>query len=391
MNVWALHTYQAKSRNWNNSQLLNDCRAMEIIEHLKGHAAFLHLNDAMLQSIVSVSEIVRLSEDQAIVHEGEETSDLFLLVDGRARVVRTDPGGETIALNTVSAGECLGELAFLDGEPRAASVIAQTPCTLVKIPANSLKALSDGAAVTGELKAALASVVVKRARGLSDDMLSALREQLAAKTLQNQFGYFLVFTIALYSISTSLFYLVAERYVKDVYDPGFSWQTVLLFAVPCLIIIKVMKIPPGQLGLRREGLFRSMAESFAVCLVLSVPVLIYLLFFKADQNPDAGGVKVDALFLAQYLAHTVMQEIGSRGLLQGLFQKFLADTKGHRSVLLTSTIFASLHLTFGVDAVVITFFASIVFGYIYLRQKNLAGVILMHYWFGVLAALTVAI
>ncbi len=364
---------------------------MEIIEYLKEHEAFSHLNDAVLQRIVSVSEVVHFAEGHAIVQEGEETSELFLLVEGQARVVRTDPTGEFIALGTVSVGECIGELAFLDGEPRAASVIAQTPCALVKIHEEALQALSDGAAVVGELKGALASVVVKRARSLSDDMLSALREQLATKTLQNQFGHFLVFTIALYSISTTLFYLVAERYVKDVYDPGFSWQTVLLFAVPCLIIIKAMKIPPNQLGLRREGLFQSVGESLAICLVLSVPAAIYYLFFKAGQAPETGGVKVDTLFLTQYFIHTVMQEIGSRGLLQGLFQKFLADTKGHRSILLTSTIFASLHLTFGVDAVVITFFASIVFGYVYLRQKNLAGVIVLHYWLGVLAALMVAI
>ncbi|MEP2759806.1 MAG: cyclic nucleotide-binding domain-containing protein [Hyphomicrobiales bacterium] len=338
-----------------------------------------------------MSEVVQIPEDQAIVREGEETSDLFLLVEGQARVIRTDPNGEIITLGVVSIGECIGELAFLDGEPRAASVIAQTPCALVKIPEEALQALSDGAAVTGELKAALASVVVKRARGLSNDMLSALREQLATKTLQNQFGYFLVFTIALYLISTSLFYLVAERYVKDVYDPGFSWQTVLAFAIPCLIIIKAMKIPPSQLGLRREGLLRSVGESLGICLTLSVPALNYYFFFKAGQAPKTGGVTVDTLFLTQYFIHTVMQEIGSRGLLQGLFQKFLADTKGHRSVLLTSTIFASLHLTFGVDAVVITFFASIVFGYVYLRQNNLAGVIILHYWLGVLAALMVAI
>ncbi|QDG78505.1 cyclic nucleotide-binding domain-containing protein [Labrenzia sp. PHM005] len=364
---------------------------MEIIEYLREHEAFSHLSDAVLQRIVSVSEVVHFAGDHAIVREGEETSDLFLLVEGQARVTRVGPEGEIIPLGTVSVGDCIGELAFLDGEPRAASVIAQIPCTLVKVPEETLKALPDGAAVAGDLKAALASVVVKRARSLSDDMLSALREQLATKSLQNQFGYFLVFTIALYSISTTLFYLVAERYVKDVYDPGFSWQTVLLFAVPCLIIIKAMKIPPSQLGLRREGLFRSVGEALALCLVLSVPALIYYLFFKDAQAPDTGGVKVDALFLAQYFIHTVMQEIGSRGLLQGLFQKFLADTRGHRSVLLTSTIFASLHLTFGVDAVVITFFASIVFGYVYLRQNNLAGVIVLHYWLGVLAALMVAI
>ncbi|WP_299809624.1 cyclic nucleotide-binding domain-containing protein [uncultured Roseibium sp.] len=364
---------------------------MEMIDHFKMHDAFAHLNDSVLESIASVSRYVQIPETQTIVREGDETSDLFLLIEGEALATRKGPEGGDIPLNTVRAGECLGELAFLDGAPRAASVIAQTACTLIEIPVAALKGLPDGAAVSGELKGALASVVVKRARSLSDGMLSALQEQLAAKTLQNQFGYFLVFTIALYLISTSLFYLVAERYVKDVYDPGFSWQTILAFAVPCLIIIKVMKIPAGQLGLRREGLFRSLAQSFAICLVLSAPALIYLVFFKGDQVPQNAGVKVDLLFLVQYLFHTVIQEIGSRGLLQGLFQKFLADTRGHRAVFLTSTIFASLHLTFGVDAVVITFFASIVFGYVYLYQKNLAGVVLMHYWFGVLAALMVAI
>lgn len=364
---------------------------MDLISHFKRHDAFAHLEDGVLGRIASVSQIVEVSENQPIVREGEQTADLFLLIDGEARAVRSAPDGKSIPLNNVMAGECLGELAFLDGKPRAASVVATTACTLIKVPANALSALPEAAAVTGELKAALASVVVKRARGLSDEMLSALREQLAAKTLQNQFGHFLVFTIALYLISTSLFYLVAKHYVEDVYDPGFSWQTIFAFAIPCLIIIKVMRIPADQLGLRREGLLASLGQSLALCLALSIPVVLYLVFFKSGQPTATGGVTVDALFLVQYLFHTVIQEIGSRGLLQGLFQKFLADTRGHKAVLLTSTIFASLHLTFGVDAVVITFFASIVFGYVYLYQKNLAGVILLHYWFGVLAALMVAI
>ncbi|PVB60463.1 hypothetical protein DCO57_16825 [Labrenzia sp. 011] len=87
--------------------------------------------------------------------------------------------------------------------------------------------------------------------------------------------------------------------------------------------------------------------------------------------------------------------LGTRGCQAEPLRDFLrhhqTETRGHRAILLTSMIFASLHLTFGVDTVAITFFASIVFGYVYLYQKNLAGVVLMHYWFGVLAALMVAI
>ena len=364
---------------------------MDIIEHLRLNDAFAQLDSTVLQQIASVCRITRISRDQMIVREGDKTADLFVLVEGTVSIVRAGATGERVAVSSADAGECLGELAFLDGEPRAATVVAVTPCTLVEIPAAGLKSLPDGAAVSGELKAALASVVVKRARRLSDDMLSTLRAQLAAKTLQNQFGYFLVFTIALFLISTTLFYLVAEHYVEDVYDPGFSWQTVLLLAVPCLVIIRVLRIPADQLGLRRQGLLRSLAQSFAICLGLTIPALVYLWFFRGTQGSQSAGAQIDLVFLAQYLVHTVFQEIGSRGLLQGLFQKFLDDTKGHRAILLTSTIFASLHLTFGVDAVAITFFASILFGYVYLYQKNLAGVILMHYWFGVLAAFIVAI
>ncbi len=112
--------------------------------------------------------------------------------------------------------------------------------------------------------------------------------------------------------------------------------------------------------------------------------------FREANAEQSQGVTVDIFFIVQYFINVVFQEIGSRGLIQGLFQKFLDDTKGHRSIFLTSTIFASLHITFGMDAVIITFFASLIFGYIYLRQKNLAGVIIIHYWLGLLAAFVVA-
>ncbi len=226
---------------------------------------------------------------------------------------------------------------------------------------------------------------------MSDEMLASLRRQLEIKTIQNQFGQFLIFTITIFLISTALFYLVAEDYVQDVYDPGFSWQTIIFLAVPCLTIIKLMKIPLADLGIRKEGFWRSLGESVAICTVITIPVLVYVFAFGSPSAEAGTGVRVDALFLGQYFVHTLFQEVGSRGLLQGLFQKFLDDRKGHRAILLTSTVFAILHLTFGIDAVVITFFASIVFGYVYLRQKNLIGVTVMHYWLGVLAAAMVAL
>ena len=359
-------------------------------DELRTHPPFKFLGKATVDAIGSVSTRMGVPPGELIVREGDESADLFLIVEGSASAIRTSEDGGEHVLNAINAGDCIGELTFIDGGRRAASVRAETDCDVVRIPAEALHDLPDAPAVIGELKGALASVAVSRARAMSDEMLASLRQQLEIKTIQNQFGHFLIFTIAVFLISTALFYLVAEEYVENVYDPGFSWQAVIFLAVPCLLIIRIMRIPLADLGIRKEGFWRSLVESVGICIVITIPALIYLLGFKPPSSGSVSGATVDLLFLGQYFIHTVFQEIGSRGLLQGLFQKFLDDRKGHRAVFLTSTVFASLHLAFGIDAVVITFFASIVFGYVYLRQKNLIGVTVMHYWLGVLAATMVA-
>lgn len=372
------------------SESIMDQDGQSISNVLHAHKTFEPLSRETLQAIASVSRMIDLAPGETFIREGEESKDLFLLVSGTAAAVRDSGDGSLLVLNTMSSGDCIGELAFLDGGRRTASVRAETPCRVIDISADAIAGLANASAITGELKGALASVVVSRARTMSDDMLASLRHQLEIKTLQNQFGYFLLFTISLFLISSVLFYHVTQGHVENIYDPGFSWQTVFLFAIPCLIIIKAMKIPLSDLGLRKERFWRSLLEAVVACVVITIPVSIYFFGYWEKPSGQNVGVTVDAFFVVQYFIHIVFQEIGSRGLLQGLFQKFLGDERGHRSILMTSAIFASLHLTFGMDAVLITFFASLIFGYVYVWQKNLIGVIVIHYWLGLLAAMIVA-
>lgn len=361
-----------------------------IAQMLRKHKTFKTLSEEALTQISSVSRMIEVAAGTLFIREGEESKDLYVLMSGSAAAVRDSGDGELIVLSSISAGDCIGELAFLDDGRRTASVRAETPCTLIDIPAAAIQRLPDAPAVLGELKGALASVVVNRARTMSDEMLASLRRQLEFKTLQIQFGHFLVFTVALLLFSSVLFYHVAQDHVEDIYDPGFSWQTILFLGIPCLIIIKVLKIPLSELGIKRVGLWKSFYEALVVCLIITVPFAVYYFGFWDGPTNQTAGVSIDAFFVVQYFVHVFLQEIGARGLLQGLFQKFLDDAKGHRSVFLASTIFASLHLTFGIDAVIVTFFASFIFGYVYLRQKNLLGVTMIHYWLGLLAALAVA-
>jgi len=57
-----------------------------------------------------------------IVRQGGKTTSLFVVIEGSAKVVRND---RTISRRR--AGEFFGEISLIDGRPRAASVIAETP------------------------------------------------------------------------------------------------------------------------------------------------------------------------------------------------------------------------------------------------------------------------
>lgn len=65
---------------------------------------------------------------EELVRQGEPGNELLIIAEGTARV-ETD--GRTVA--RLGAGEYFGEIALLDGEPRTASVIADSPMSLLVI------------------------------------------------------------------------------------------------------------------------------------------------------------------------------------------------------------------------------------------------------------------
>lgn len=71
-----------------------------------------------------------------IISEGEPSTEVFVLLKGRARV---HTGDHEIRVLEVDSGDLFfGELATLLGRPRTATVTALTPCTVLKIPGDTL-------------------------------------------------------------------------------------------------------------------------------------------------------------------------------------------------------------------------------------------------------------
>jgi CRP/FNR family transcriptional regulator, cyclic AMP receptor protein len=91
---------------------------------------FAGLSGRARTAIAKVSGIVRYREGTPVVKEGASGSVFFVIIEGKARVVRK---GRTIG--RLRRGDFFGEMSLLDGEPRTASVITDADSTFLTVAA----------------------------------------------------------------------------------------------------------------------------------------------------------------------------------------------------------------------------------------------------------------
>ena len=85
---------------------------------------FQQLSPEDLQRIASVATERWFEEGEALVREGEAGDELFVIVEGRVRVVHRADDGTERTLRTYGEGDHIGELAVLRARPRVATVVA---------------------------------------------------------------------------------------------------------------------------------------------------------------------------------------------------------------------------------------------------------------------------
>ena len=81
-----------------------------------------------LRAIARISEVIEVPEDTVLARSGAAGEEFFLILDGSARV-EVSPRKRS----RLTPGEYFGEMSLLDGGPRSASVIAETPLRLLVI------------------------------------------------------------------------------------------------------------------------------------------------------------------------------------------------------------------------------------------------------------------
>ena len=89
--------------------------------------------------------VERVSSARAtyIVEEGAASDHLILLESGRASAVARRPDGSTVRVITIGPGMFMGEMGLIDGGPRSASIVADTPVVAHRLSRAALAELGD--------------------------------------------------------------------------------------------------------------------------------------------------------------------------------------------------------------------------------------------------------
>lgn len=80
---------------------------------------------------------VMLHPNQILLQEGDHSNSMYWVQSGQL-IVTKKRGNEEVVLGHIYSGELVGELSFLDQEPRSATVKAVTDCDLIEIPQETI-------------------------------------------------------------------------------------------------------------------------------------------------------------------------------------------------------------------------------------------------------------
>lgn len=83
---------------------------------------------------------IKIQKGDTLIHEGDTSTCMYFLEKGVMAVLKKK-NGKDVLIGQIYSGELVGEMSFLDKEPRSATVVAQDECELSEIPSEKFEDL----------------------------------------------------------------------------------------------------------------------------------------------------------------------------------------------------------------------------------------------------------
>ncbi len=142
-------------------------RIKEIVEAPPSNEiqVFEDFSDKEVRIISKFSDKKFYQRDEVVFKEKSEDASLYVVLKGQLEAIAHTSEGKEISLSKIDEGEVFGELSFLDGKMRSATILAVTDVELLQISREDFENLRvDHPSIASKLILDLARVVSLRLR-----------------------------------------------------------------------------------------------------------------------------------------------------------------------------------------------------------------------------------
>lgn len=365
---------------------------------------FSRLAPEQKRALAAIGSIVRAEAGHRFVAEGAQPETLFVVASGEVEITRrVAAGSERHAIRTMGPGQTFGELALLEELPTSASVYALAPTTVLAIPLAELQRLTGRDPRFEPLFRPLAEQLSARLRSLTDVTVGALEREAAELRARVAVGTLLMWLVAILTVFTYSLSLSRQLVKSGMYAPV-TFSILLLGLVGMGVMIRSTRLPPAFWGFTTRGWRLAVRDA----LLYSLPVIALFLALKWAairwvpgwegvplfqlrpllESGDAQALRTYLVLLGAYvLISAPLQEVVTRGCLQGALGEFL--TGPHRAfwaIVISNLFFSVTHSFLSPQIALLTLAPGLFWGWLYHRQRTLIGPILSHLVIGVAAS-----
>jgi CRP-like cAMP-binding protein len=295
--------------------------------------------------------------------------------------------GSVLAVS--SDGTLIGELGMISGDVRSASARALTDVRGWKIErADYREFLSD--------RPELATLLFRKIYAQLSASYGKLRQQFVALEEADKRYHALAFLFVTMVLMINIYALVNSlilTHLRETHQEQVMFWTSRIMEVWGAFVIWGLTIRCGltrqDMGIRTGNLWKSIGMGIAI----SVPALAAMAYFRTILYPELAGTplldpRLITISVYAYILVAPLQEWICRGvLLTAIADLMPGKTRPISAIVITSLIFSTLHLHYSQTLAVVALVSGIVWGWLHLKYRNLAGPIVSHFILGNAATL----
>ncbi len=369
-----------------------------------------------LALLAAVSRFVDHAAGADIVREGDPALDMMVIASGQAQVLKLGAAGEQHEINRLGVGDTFGEMALFDRVPRSATVRAIDSVRTLVLPVADIVGQAELRPSLVPLLVDIAALVAERLRLSSATAVAAAERALAEERTRAVMGRFTLLLIFAYSLYTWVLGTAMQAKAALGRSEFITVPAVVICVAILFVFVRVSGYPASFFGVTTKNALRDVGEATLLTLpliLLTVALKLALLawvpamhgmplfdMFAAATTattaaaassgltvpPGSAGSPANGfnpwLALA-YVVFVPFQELIYRGGVQGSLAHFLTGRwRDWMAIVGANIIFSAAHLYVSPGLAVVAFAAGLFWGWLYARQRGLAGVSVSHMLLG---------